>query len=265
MRKRARRSTSVSFSPRHLKKLAVTVIVLFLIGAITAIYHSSYLNLQSIECRLDRQATCPPEIEAWLQDTTPRFILALNTARLKRGLLQEFPQLETVDVAVLFPHQLKVDLAYYRPVIAIDWPDKRIYYSASALPLPVEEPPLAVPIVKAASQSNDTAGIMEADSSMIQAIIEFNQQLGSGSPRLESISIIDAHTLEAYLQSGFIALLNPQGDVSRQVATLQAILETATMNLDKPYIDVRFDKPVLRLDYQDIPDVEASGSAELEE
>jgi cell division septal protein FtsQ len=239
MRKRRRQNPRFTPSTGLIKRLAGLVIGLFLLIGLIAIYQSAYLTLQTIECRLHHQEACPSEIVVWLSDTTPRFIFALNTTDLKKKLRLNFPYVESADMMVTFPHHLIVDIKYYRPVIAIEWPDRLLYYSASAIPFPDTVTSSTVPIIK-------VTGIMETDSKTIQAIIDLNQAITFGSVSVKSFEVIDQFTLEASLTGGYIALFNPQGDVSRQVATLQAIFKAATMNPQLPYIDVRFDKPVFK-------------------
>lgn len=222
-----------------------SLLTLFLLLLI--LYHPLF-HLRHLNCSFDLNQPCPLVIIRDLEHYLSKPTLRLNPTDLKTKYLNLIPEVEAVELAILFPHTLNINFSTTQPIAAVmtapDSPALLISSSHIAQSVVDELPPGTYLIIYPEAYRISLGDAIEDPA--LKFALQLGSSLEASSISLKDIEIISQDTILANLEMGSVAIFTSLIDLDRQLTSLQLILSKATIDPGYRFIDVRFDEPVLR-------------------
>lgn len=218
------------------------------LGLIAVSYASyAHMTIKSVECFVDVSLPCSAEVQSIADQNMGKQALFLDPKRIETTLKNALPQFETVEVAVQLPSTLVVNLEQSQPIAQIVTASESASLVVNTNMVIIEFSPAPY-----------------ADLFQIQSLVPLQPQVGSviEDPGLfaatklyalllerdipvESVTVASAQRIEVISES-IKLLFTSFKSLEHQVASLQIILGTDTMETNPSVIDLRPQRPVLQ-------------------
>jgi cell division septal protein FtsQ len=175
-------------------------------------------------------------------------ILFLSPQKVEEEILSQLPKIEKVKIEKKLLHQITIHLAKKKAIATVEFESQyyQVDYRGTILASLDQPSDLPLLVVKELSLSPDGGQI---ETPAILTSLDCLYQLLFGGIDLRRAEVTDSRYLSLSLKAGPTVLISLEGEVKKQVDSLQLILARAKIEGKQvKVIDLRFDKPVITYD-----------------
>lgn len=249
-RKRTKtRSRFVSQQSKYLvftrRKLTWGLIWLIVVGISYALMFGNLLRVKDVLCEKD-QGECSEEIVAENNRILDSNILIFKADEHKKKLLNSDPSIEDVIIKTKLPNTIIIRLKTRKPLAMIKTKkslttllvdDRGIIFAKQT------EGFDSLPIIETEEIKDLGIGKKTTNHKILKAL-KLTEIILDNFIQFKKIEIM-RKDLMIELSDGTVVLVSPEGDLEKQVSSLQQILYQATIDATIKTIDVRLEKPVI--------------------
>lgn len=224
--------------------LPALLTALSLVG-VYLLFYSPIFRLQEFVCQIDTSPCAPGPTTAELERLRGQNIFLFKEESLTNHLTSGDFSLAKVQVEKVYPNKLTLTLTTYKQAIVVKSTTHSEYLvlDERRRVLTVTASPPPVPILEVTELPPAQIG-QTLESELDLAVASALLVKGASLPVKRML--YEEKLLRLTLDSGSTALLDPSGDMPRQIALLQAVLRDRTITKGVATIDVRYSQPVLK-------------------
>lgn len=203
------------------------------------------LSVQKISCEINRE-NCGPDIEAELFRLKGKSFLTFKKQELEKKLKNADPAILNVKISIILPNKLEVVIQKRKPVAILKYENsgKAVLVDGDGFVFAFTEPEDEwFPVVTIDYKTKLQIGEKLNNPSLISAI-ELIKVLQEQYLPFNKIQVSQEDIL-VELNDQTDAIFSQEGNLEKQVTSLQQILSQATIHTKPKRIDVRQKKPVV--------------------
>ena len=236
------------------KFLWLTILILIIFGGIFyLLYLSPYFQIKEIKIsgneKVPTEKILSPvqkEIGQKLLFFSTKSIFLVNLSQIKKGILDNFPQIAEVEIKRRLPSSLGIDVSERQGIANFCQEEQCFLLDGEGVIF--EEVPkenLSAPLIKKLGEAGPLPklGGEVIEKELLSKILEITSELKNlGIPSTE-VLIVSDDRLNVKTQENWEIYFNPQGDVSWQLTKLKAVLEKfipSEKRKDLEYVELRF-------------------------
>jgi len=231
------------------KFLWLTILILIIFGGIFyLLYLSPYFQIKEIKIsgneKVPTEKILSPvqkEIGQKLLFFSTKSIFLVNLSQIKKGILDNFPQIAEVEIKRRLPSSLGIDVSERQGIANFCQEEQCFLLDGEGVIF--EEVPkenLSAPLIKKLGEAGPLpklgGGVMEKE--LLSKILEINTELKNLEILAKEVLIVSDDRLNVETQEDWEIYFNPKKDLNWQLTKLKAVLEENY--LPKEYIDLRF-------------------------
>ncbi|HZZ99042.1 MAG TPA: cell division protein FtsQ/DivIB [Candidatus Saccharimonadia bacterium] len=227
---------------RKFRRFVLPVLILIvLIGAL--ITAKRFFVISTLNCEMDG-GSCPEAVIAELERLRGQSIFFVETRELEQKLHAALPKAKTLDFEKRPPHTVSLAITSYPSAFFVSVGQHYFLLNEAGHvvdqtdTLPAGEYVISLPLDSLQTGEN-------IDQATFSALLALTTELRKTSLSVNDIVYVSPEEMTLHLANQYTAILK-QDDVFSQLATLQRILNEATMGESGHVIDVRFAHPIVR-------------------
>lgn len=242
----------------HAAWLATLTIWLGICTLAVGIYTFNWFTLKQYTCQFDEKP-CPPVVNAQLNRLLGKNLLFIDYSSIETQIAANLSRVATVELTPSPPHLLLIKLIPHTPIATVQTLNHSYRVAITGHVFSDQISGNELPTI---SVNKLTSIRLEKDQitepSVLQSLKLISLLASVGLPH-QALTIEDTTSATLKLKNQQTAVFSLEKPLNPQVSSLQLILQKSTMPEAKPFIDLRFEKPVLRLSLTLEP-VEATAS-----
>ncbi len=215
-------------------------------GIFASLFIHQQMVITVVTCRIDRQEACPPEAQAMAQQYQGRSALTLDPRMLAATVHQALPHYASIDAAISLPSTLTLHFTSSQPLVQIvtasDSAALAVNTNFVITGLEPQPDPDTFSIVSRQPLKPEVGAVL-TDQTLLAAVKVYALLRERFIP-VTTLTVVSPQRIEAESKETTM-LFSSFKSLEDQVASLQIILGTDTMETNPQVIDLRPERPVL--------------------
>lgn len=212
--------------------------------AVVCFFTSPLMRISTISCLIDNQPNCPDYIVPAFSKLQGQLIYLADLEAIVRQIQAVKPEARRISVSRQWPNTLilKIDSQYNIANLQIPASSSALLVGDTKYITGVlDQPNPSLPTIIASSAAQLTQGEKISDDAVVAAV-----DIASLLPNLDTLVVNSPLDIRVVGQDGKRYLFTSNKSIASQLAALQVILATTTINVTDPIYDLRYDHPVLK-------------------
>lgn len=225
------------------------ITLIFALGVI-AFFLSPLMRLKSVTCHTDTGEPCPDFVVPEIEKYKGQLMYLLPLSLLADKIHSVAPQLGSIELTRLWPNQLTVKLVTQIPCANLQIPtsNRALLVSQNRYILAFQDQPNeTLPTIIASQAAELTVGDRVKDQSLTTAIELVQAIPDITGNQLFQITVFSPLNIQVTTTNHQHYLFTSNRPINDQLHALQLILGTTTIETTTRIIDVRPDKPVIKV------------------
>jgi len=254
-KRKIKKRPSRVFKPSTSKYIVLTfktiislLIFLFLIIAFIFFFTNDYFKISFLDCEKNK-LPCSEKERNFFLDFFGENIFLFNTDKKERQIKNSYPHIREVEIEKKLPNKVLLQIKDREEFASLNRDDKSWFIfdkEGFFLKMVYEKPKNLPEIFSYHSGLNLSVG-QKIDKKEILISLKILKSLKDSFILLEKIIVDKREIITLFLTNDVVASLSAQKNTPNQVDSLQFILRQSKIEGRLPlFIDLRFDKPVIR-------------------